>query len=95
MGTVVKIGKNIKNFKVGDEVYLSWVPSISSKKTNYLEYSEVFWKKNPIKSVIFTWSEYSLVHKQFVHKKNKKFLQNRLNYAYLCQMHLIRNKMKG
>lgn len=72
VGIVVKIGKNIKNFKVGDEVYLSWVPSISSKKTNYLEYSEVFWKKNPIKSVIFTWSEYSLVHKQFVHKKNKK-----------------------
>ncbi len=72
VGTVVKIGKNIKNFKVGDEVYLSWVPSISSKKTNYLEYSEVFWNKKPINSVIFTWSEYSLVHKQFVHKKNKK-----------------------
>ncbi len=72
VGIVVKIGKNIRNFKVGDEVYLSWVPSISSKKTNYLEYSEVFWKKKSIKSVIYTWSEYSLVHKQFVHKKNKK-----------------------
>ena len=45
VGTVVKIGKNISNFKEGDEVYLSWVPSISSKNTNYLEYSEVFWKK--------------------------------------------------
>ncbi len=69
---VIKIGKNVKNFKIGEEVYVSWVPSKASKNNNYLEYSEVFWGKKLIKSVIFSWSEFSILHKQFIHKKDKR-----------------------
>ena len=71
-GVIVKKGKNVKGFKEGDEVFLSWVPSKASKDTEYLEFSDVKWRKQIISSVIFTWSEHSLVHSQFVHKKNKK-----------------------
>ncbi len=79
---VVKLGKNVKNFKIDEEVYVSWVPSNSSKRTNYLEYSEVFWSNKSIKSVIFSWSEFSILHKQFIHKKNKKI--NSVHSSVLC-----------
>jgi len=68
-GVAVKIGKSVKHVKEGDNVLISWMPYNANEKTEYLEWTnKLSWKGNKIKTLLFTWSEYTIMHKQFVSK---------------------------
>ena len=70
-GKVISKGKNVKHVKVGDEVLISWMPYNASKDTNYFQWTNFFYKGKKINSLIYTLSEYSKLHSQFVSKLPK------------------------
>ena len=68
IGNIIKIGKKVKNLKEGDDVIISWLPYNPQRNTQYLEWCDVTWKNKKIKSIIFTWADYTVLHNQFVSK---------------------------
>ena len=68
IGKIVKIGNKVKHLKEGDTVLISWLPYNPTKDTEYIQWCDVGWKNKIIKSIIFTWSDYSILHNQFVSK---------------------------
>ena len=76
-GKIISKGKNVKHVKVGDEVLISWMPFKSNNKTNYFEWTNFIYKNNKINTLIYTASEYSKIHCQFVSKLPKS-----INHKY-------------
>jgi Zn-dependent alcohol dehydrogenase len=70
-GVIIKKGKKVKHLKEGDDVLISWMPNKFNENTKYLEWSKFEYKKKKLFSVIYTWSEYALLHNQFVSKLPK------------------------
>ncbi len=70
-GVVIQAGRNVKHVQEGDHVMVSWMPYNATAKTEYLQWQEVMWKNQPIRSVIFTWAQHSIMHSQFVSKMDK------------------------
>ncbi len=70
-GKVVVKGKNVKHVKEGDDVLISWMPYVKSKKSNYLEYSEIIYKGKKMPVSLFTFSKHSIMHKNFVSRLPK------------------------
>ena len=58
----------MRGLKEGDLILISWMPNTFNKKTKYLEWTQFKYKNQMLNSVIYTWSEYILIHKQFVSK---------------------------
>ena len=67
-GIVLKKGKKVRGLKEGDLILISWMPNTFNKKTKYLEWTQFKYKNQMLNSVIYTWSEYILIHNQFVSK---------------------------
>lgn len=66
-GKIVKIGKNIKNFKENDRVFLSWIPKKKKREFNNPKYYDEGGK--PINSgKISTFSTHVLISENFVYK---------------------------
>ena len=70
-GKVISKGKKVKHVNVGDEVLISWMPFNSNTKTNYFQWTNFLYKNQKINSLIYTISEYSKLHCQFVSKLPK------------------------
>ena len=69
-GEVIKIGKNVGNFKIGDKVILSWIKKKDKKSSNpsYLDNRNNVVNSGPVS----TFSKLSLVSKNRVYKIPKK-----------------------
>ena len=53
---------------------ISWMPYGADKNTEYLKWCDsVQWRGNKLKTLIFTWSEISIMHSQFVSKMDIGF----------------------
>lgn len=75
-GVVVQAGRNVKHVKEGDHVLVSWMPYDANENTEYLEWCEsVSWRGKTLKTLIFTWSEFAIMHKQFVSKMDNNLDQ--------------------
>lgn len=72
-GVIVKVGSNVKNLKEGDDVLISWIPFDATKDTDYLQWCDIGWGRKKLKSILFTWSEHTIIHKQFVSPLPKGF----------------------
>ena len=70
-GVILKKGQKVKDLKEGDQILISWMPNTFSKNTKYLEWTKFTYKNKELNSVIYTWSEYILIHKQFVSRLPK------------------------
>ena len=68
IGTVLQIGKEIKHLQEGDKVIVSWLPFDPTEETEYIKWCEIKWNSKILKSIIFTWTEHTVVHNQFVSK---------------------------
>ena len=67
-GCVLYAGKKVKHVKEGDDVLISWMPYGADEKTEYLQWCNIFWNKENIKTLIFTWADHTIMHSQFVSK---------------------------
>jgi len=69
-GEVLKIGKEINNFKIGDKIILSWIKTKEKDSKNLFYYDE----KNKIvnSGQVSTFSKFALVSKNRVYKVPKK-----------------------
>lgn len=74
-GKIISKGKKVKHVNVGDKVLISWMPFNSNTKTNYFQWTSFFYKNQKINSLIYTISEHSKLHCQFVSK-----LPNNINH---------------
>ena len=70
-GVVVEVGKSVEHVKEGDHVLISWMPYNADRNTEYLQWGNIQWKGQDVKTLIFTWAEHAVMHKQFVSKMDK------------------------
>ncbi|MGA1870282.1 MAG: zinc-binding dehydrogenase [bacterium] len=72
-GIVVQAGKNVSHVREGDHVLVSWLPYQANEKTEYLQWSQIQWRGQPVRTLIFTWARHTILHAQFVSRMDEDF----------------------
>ncbi len=80
-GEIIKIGKGVKNLKIGDQVVLHWMKS-KGKESENIFYEENKTKKRINSGKITTFSQYSIISNNRITKIKK----NKFNIKYLPLM---------